>query len=101
MTRPGKSPQIAEALADLGWKGDGPVFGDTAAPAAAAAAAAAAEPRVLGELLVRPRGAAVQYAGEDGREGQEWLSELSALKEPDCAMIDCLYESVRLRQEAR
>jgi hypothetical protein len=46
MTRPGKSPQIAEALADLGWKGDGPVFGDTAAPAAAAAAAAAAEPRV-------------------------------------------------------
>ena len=50
-TRPAADPQVAEALADLGWTSDGPIFGHPSALAsavapAAAAAAAAEEPAV-------------------------------------------------------
>ena len=52
-TRPGADPQVAEALEELGWTGDGPIFGHpaelapaTAAPAAAAQTQAQAAPAV-------------------------------------------------------
>ena len=82
-TSPQDDPQVAEALSDLGWKGNGPVFGCHAAPHCLEAGI----PR--GQFILAPSKLAAgpcsfdfMTAGSDGFAFQEFLGMWASVLNP-------------------